>query len=32
VEEGAEVIVTMAQIAPDGPTGTFQGNQGPIPW
>jgi NAD(P)-dependent dehydrogenase (short-subunit alcohol dehydrogenase family) len=32
VEEGAEVIVRMALIGADGPTGTFQGNDGPVPW
>lgn len=32
VEEGADVIVRLAQIGPDGPTGTFEGNDGPVPW
>lgn len=32
VEEGAEVIVRLASIGPDGPTGTFEGNDGPVPW
>jgi NAD(P)-dependent dehydrogenase (short-subunit alcohol dehydrogenase family) len=32
VEEGAEVIVRMAQVAPDGPTGTFSHAAGPLPW
>ena len=32
VEEGAEIIVQLAQIKPDGPTGTFVGNDGPVPW
>ena len=32
LEEGAEVIVRLALIGPDGPTGTFQGNDGPVPW
>ena len=32
VEEGAEVIVRLAQIGPDGPTGTFMGNAGVVPW
>jgi NAD(P)-dependent dehydrogenase (short-subunit alcohol dehydrogenase family) len=32
VEEGAEVIVRLAQLTPDGPTGTFEGNDGPVPW
>jgi NAD(P)-dependent dehydrogenase (short-subunit alcohol dehydrogenase family) len=32
VEEGAEVIVRLALLTPDGPTGTFVGNEGPVPW
>ena len=32
VEQGAEIIVTMALVGADGPTGTFVGNEGPIPW
>ncbi|MFB9472269.1 SDR family NAD(P)-dependent oxidoreductase [Nonomuraea salmonea] len=32
VEEGAEIIVRMAQVAPDGPTGGFFTAQGPLPW
>jgi NAD(P)-dependent dehydrogenase (short-subunit alcohol dehydrogenase family) len=32
VEEGAEVIVRMAQAAPDGPTGTYSSIHGPIAW
>ncbi len=32
VEEGARVIVTMATIGPDGPTGTFRENDGELPW
>lgn len=32
VEEGAEVIVQLALLSADGPTGTFVGNQGPVPW
>jgi len=32
VEEGAEIIVRMAQIGPDGPTGTYTSVHGPIPW
>lgn len=32
VEEGAEVIVTMATIGPDGPTGGFFDAAGPVPW
>jgi NAD(P)-dependent dehydrogenase (short-subunit alcohol dehydrogenase family) len=32
VEQGAEVIVQMALVGPDGPTGTFMGNDGAVPW
>jgi NAD(P)-dependent dehydrogenase (short-subunit alcohol dehydrogenase family) len=32
VEEGAEVVVRLAQVSPDGPTGTFEGNDGTVPW
>lgn len=32
VEEGADVIVRMATIAPDGPTSTFVEGAGPVPW
>lgn len=32
VEEGVEVIVRMAQIGSDGPTGTFTDINGPLPW
>jgi NAD(P)-dependent dehydrogenase (short-subunit alcohol dehydrogenase family) len=32
VEQGAEVIVAMALIGPDGPTGTFTDENGPVPW
>jgi NAD(P)-dependent dehydrogenase (short-subunit alcohol dehydrogenase family) len=32
VEVGAEVIVAMAMIGPDGPTGTYRDRTGPIPW
>jgi NAD(P)-dependent dehydrogenase (short-subunit alcohol dehydrogenase family) len=32
VEEGAEVIVRMASIGPDGPTGTFRNAAGVLPW
>jgi NAD(P)-dependent dehydrogenase (short-subunit alcohol dehydrogenase family) len=32
VEEGAEVIVRMAQIGPDGPTGGYFGADGHHPW
>jgi len=32
VEQGAEILVRMAQIGPDGPTGGFFEASGPIPW
>jgi NAD(P)-dependent dehydrogenase (short-subunit alcohol dehydrogenase family) len=32
VDEGAEILVRMAQVAPDGPTGGFFDARGPIPW
>lgn len=32
IEEGAEIIVGMAQVTPDGPTGTFSSLHGPLPW
>jgi NAD(P)-dependent dehydrogenase (short-subunit alcohol dehydrogenase family) len=32
VEEGADVIVRMAQLTPDGPTGGFFDSRGAIPW
>ena len=32
VEQGAEVIVRLALIGPDGPTGTFQSAAGQLPW
>lgn len=32
VEEGAEIIVRMAQIRPDGPTGGYFDADGPLPW
>jgi NAD(P)-dependent dehydrogenase (short-subunit alcohol dehydrogenase family) len=32
VEEGAEIIVRMATIGPDGPTGTFVEAAGAVPW
>ena len=32
VEQGAEIIVRMAQIGPDGPTGEFFDANGRIPW
>jgi NAD(P)-dependent dehydrogenase (short-subunit alcohol dehydrogenase family) len=32
VEEGAEIIVRMARLGADGPTGGYFSKQGPIPW
>jgi NAD(P)-dependent dehydrogenase (short-subunit alcohol dehydrogenase family) len=32
VEEGAQAIVRMAQIGPEGPTGGFFDVKGSIPW
>ncbi|MCP2341694.1 SDR family NAD(P)-dependent oxidoreductase [Actinomadura rupiterrae] len=32
VEEGAEIIVRMAQIGPDGPTAAYVDAAGPLPW
>ena len=32
VEQGADIIVQLALIGSDGPTGTFAGNEGPVPW
>ena len=32
VEQGAAVIVTMARIGPDGPTGGYFDANGPVPW
>lgn len=32
VEQGAEIIVRMAQVGPDGPTGTFVDVNGALPW
>jgi NAD(P)-dependent dehydrogenase (short-subunit alcohol dehydrogenase family) len=32
VEKGAEVIVRMATIGKDGPTGTFEENEGELAW
>ncbi|MGF1424922.1 SDR family oxidoreductase [Kitasatospora sp. LaBMicrA B282] len=32
VEEGAEIIVRMAQLGPDGPTGCYFDSDGPVPW
>lgn len=32
VEEGAGIIVRMAQVGPDGPTGGYFDAAGPLPW
>lgn len=32
VEQGAEIIVRMAQVSPDGPTGGYFGNDRTFPW
>lgn len=32
VEEGAEIIVRMAQVGPDGPTGGYFDAAGAVPW
>jgi hypothetical protein len=32
VEEGAREPVRLAIIGPDGPTGTFSDEDGPVPW
>jgi NAD(P)-dependent dehydrogenase (short-subunit alcohol dehydrogenase family) len=32
VAEGAEVVVRMAEIGVDGPTGTYSNAAGPLPW
>lgn len=32
VGEGAEIIVRMAQVPPDGPTGGYVDVDGPLPW
>jgi NAD(P)-dependent dehydrogenase (short-subunit alcohol dehydrogenase family) len=32
VQDNVEVIVRMAAIGPDGPTGVFVGNDGSVPW
>lgn len=32
VEEGAQIIVELARLADDGPTGGFFNDQGPVPW
>lgn len=32
VEEGTEIIVRMATVGPEGPTGTYQDRNGTLPW
>jgi hypothetical protein len=32
IEQGAEIIVGMAQVTPDGPTGGFFDRTGRVPW
>jgi NAD(P)-dependent dehydrogenase (short-subunit alcohol dehydrogenase family) len=32
VQEGTDAIVRMAQLDPDGPTGTFVDRAGTVPW
>lgn len=32
VEEAVAILVAMATVAPGGTTGTFVGNDGPLPW
>ena len=32
VEQGAEIIVRMARVGPDGPTGTYLSREGELPW
>jgi len=32
VEQGAEIIVRMAQTGQDGPTGGYFAASGPLPW
>jgi len=32
VDEAVTILVAMATIGADGPTGTFVGNDGPLPW
>ncbi|WP_405055713.1 SDR family NAD(P)-dependent oxidoreductase [Kribbella sp. NBC_01505] len=32
VEEGTEIIVKMATVGPEGPTGTYQDRNGTLPW
>lgn len=32
VEQGADIIVRMASVGPDGPTGGYYTSDGPMPW
>jgi hypothetical protein len=32
VTQGTEAIVRLATLPKDGPTGTFQDRNGPVPW
>ncbi|KUN87238.1 SDR family NAD(P)-dependent oxidoreductase [Streptomyces griseoruber] len=32
VEQGAAIVVRMAQVGPDGPTGGYFDAEGPLPW
>lgn len=32
VEDGAQIIVRLATLAADGPTGTFESDFGPVLW
>ena len=32
VEQGAEIIVRLARLGPDGPTGGYFDATGPVPW
>jgi hypothetical protein len=32
VEQGAEIIVALARLGPDGPTGGYFAAAGPVPW
>ena len=32
VDEAVAILVAMATVDPEGPTGTFVGNDGPLPW
>ncbi|WP_460065246.1 SDR family NAD(P)-dependent oxidoreductase [Streptomyces sp. YKOK-I1] len=32
VEQGAAIVVRMAQVGPDGPTGGYVDAEGPLPW